>query len=81
MLVIVATMCGSMVMAQNASVSKPITVNIVKEIIPAILDIVPGSVEFVDKSGNNAIDANETCYIRFQVRNTGKGEGIVAKPK
>lgn len=73
--------CSSVMMAQNASVSNPISVNIVKEIIPAILDIVPGSVEFVDNSGNNAIDANETCYIRFQVRNTGKGEGIGCKAK
>ncbi|MCQ2323360.1 MAG: caspase family protein [Paludibacteraceae bacterium] len=80
-LVLVATMWSGLIMAQNAGVSKPISVNIVKEIIPAILDIVPGSVEFVDKSGNNAIDANETCYIRFQVRNTGKGDGIGCKVK
>lgn len=80
-LVLVAMICSGMMMAQNTSVSKPISVNIVKEIIPAILDIVPGSVEFVDNSGNNAIDANETCYIRFQVRNTGKGEGIGCKAK
>ena len=80
-LLFVVMTCSGMMMAQKANVSKPISVNIVKEIIPAILDIVPGSVEFVDKSGNNAIDANETCYIRFQVRNTGKGEGIGCKAK
>lgn len=79
--VFVVTACSGMMMAQSVGVSKPITVNIAKEIIPAILDIVPGSVEFVDNSGNNAIDANEICYIRFQVRNTGKGEGIGCKAK
>ena len=81
-LTLVILMASSMsLLAQKAGVSKPISVNIVKEIIPANLNIVPGSVEFVDNSGNNAIDANETCYIRFQVQNTGKGDGIGCKAK
>lgn len=66
-------------MAQTKGMSKPISVHIVKEIKPANLNIVSGSLEFVDKSGNNTIDANETCYIRFQIKNTGVGEGIGCK--
>ena len=66
-------------MAQTKGMSKSISVHIVKEIKPANLNIVSGSLEFVDKSGNNTIDANETCYIRFQIKNTGVGEGIGCK--
>lgn len=67
--------------AQTAGVSKPITVNIVREIHPAILDIVPGSVEFVDSNGNDAVDAGETCAVRFSVRNSGKGDGTGCRVK
>jgi hypothetical protein len=56
-------------------VSNTISVNIQKEVKPAILEIVEGSVRFVDPSGNNAIDANETCRILFAVKNTGVGDG------
>ena len=65
--------------AQTKGMSKSISVHIVKEIKPANLNIVSGSLEFVDKSGNNTIDANETCYIRFKIKNTGVGEGIGCK--
>ena len=74
--VIAISMSG---MAQTKGMSKSISVHIVKEIKPANLNIVSGSLEFVDKSGNNTIDANETCYIRFQIKNTGVGEGIGCK--
>ncbi|MGN0188706.1 MAG: caspase family protein [Candidatus Cryptobacteroides sp.] len=67
--------------AQTAGVSKPITVNIVREVLPAILDIVPGSVAFADSDGNEAIDAGETCLVRFQVRNSGKGDGTGCRVK
>lgn len=62
--------------AQNRSgVGSPKTFHIVKEVKPANLNIVSGSVELIDPSGSNAIDANETCYIRFQVTNSGIGDG------
>lgn len=60
--------------AQN-NVSAPIRVNIVKEVVPPILNYVPNSLEFIDPNGNNVINANETCKIRFKVVNNGKGEG------
>lgn len=59
----------------QSNVSNTISVNIQKEVKPAILEIVEGSVRFVDPSGNNAIDANETCRILFAVKNTGVGDG------
>ena len=65
---------GALVWAQS-NVSNTISVNIQKEVKPAILEIVEGSVRFVDPSGNNAIDANETCRILFAVKNTGVGDG------
>lgn len=67
----------------QSNVSAPIRLNIVKEVIPPILNYVPNSLEFIDPNGNNVINANENCKIRFQVVNTGKGEGYgcVAKIK
>ena len=56
--------------------SGKITLNVQKEVKPAIIELVPGSVAFIDGNGNNAIDANESCKIRFQVKNTGTGDGF-----
>ncbi len=55
------------------------SLNIQKEVKPAILNIVDNSVKFLDRSGNNAIDANEECTIQFKVTNTGMGDGIGCK--
>ena len=67
--------------AQTAGVSKPISVNIVREVHPAILDIVGGSVAFVDGNGNDAIDASEECRLCFSVRNSGQGDGTGCRVK
>ena len=40
-----------------------------------MLDVVPGTLKFVDQDNNGVIDANEKCVIRFQVKNSGRGEG------
>lgn len=61
--------------AQNENVSRVGSINVVKELKPAILEIVPGSIQFVDASGNNAINAEEQCKIVFQVENVGTGDG------
>ena len=55
--------------------SNVFSVNIQKEVKPAILELVPGSVTFIDPSGNNAIDANESCKIQLQIKNIGTGDG------
>ena len=63
------------VLLAQSNASQPMNFYIVKEIIPAVLDVIPGTLEFVDQDNNNVIDANETCKIRFQISNTGRGEG------
>ena len=49
----------SFVLVAQTNVSRTKSFHIVKEVRPPVLDIVQGSVQFVDVSGNNAIDANE----------------------
>lgn len=80
-LTICAVSLSIMAMAQSSAVSKIGSLNIQKEIKPAILNLVEGSVHFEDATANNAIDANETCYISFKVRNDGKGDGLGCKAR
>lgn len=62
------------VSAQSEGISEKGSLNIVKEIKPPILEMV-GNVSFEDNTGNNAIDANEKCYITMTVKNVGLGDG------
>lgn len=43
---------------------------------PPILEVASNSIRFVDPNGNNAIDANETCFIDMNIENVGKGDAI-----
>ena len=61
-------------MAQS-NISTPMDFYIEEEVVPAVLNVVPGTLQFVDQDHNNVIDANETCKIRFQISNTGRGDG------
>lgn len=74
-ILMICLLCPAMMAMAQSNVSKPKAFNVVKEVKPPILDIVPGSLQFVDASGNNAIDANETCYIKFRINNSGMGDG------
>lgn len=67
-------MCAVSLVAQS-NVSAPMDFYIEKEVVPAVLNVVPGTLQFVDQDNNNVIDANETCKIRFQISNTGRGDG------
>jgi len=40
---------------------------------PAFLSLVPQTLNFAEPSGNNAIDGNELCYIKFKIKNEGGG--------
>ena len=71
---IVLSMVATVLVAQS-NVSAPMDFYIEKEVVPAVLNIVPGTLQFVDQDNNNVIDANEACKIRFQIVNTGKGDG------
>ncbi len=57
-------------------IEKAVAVNTFDPSKPPILDIISNTVQFVDPNGNNAIDADETCFIRFKVENTGAGDAI-----
>lgn len=61
--------------AQNSGITKPKAFSVAKEVKPPILQII-GEPQFIDPSGNNAIDANEQCKIVMTVKNTGFGDGI-----
>lgn len=47
-----------------------------KQVVPPILDVVEGSVQFIDEDKNGFVNANEQCRIRLQVKNRGNGDGI-----
>ena len=74
-LFLLASLFVAMFVFSQSNKSKPMSFNIQKEVKPAILELVASSVEFVEPSGNNAIDANEECKIRLLVKNTGVGDG------
>lgn len=78
-LLVLFALCPALVAVGQSNVSKPKAFNVVKEVKPPVLDIVPGSLQFFDATGNNAIDANETCYIKFKIQNTGLGDGIACR--
>lgn len=57
------------------NVSAPMDFNIQKEVVPAVLSVVPRTLQFVDEDDNGVIDANEQCKVRFQIVNEGRGDG------
>lgn len=59
----------------QSNISTPMDFYIEEEVVPAVLNVVPGTLQFVDQDHNNVIDANEACKIRFQILNSGKGDG------
>ena len=71
---IVAMLFANLIFSQY-NVSAPMDFYIQKEEVPAVLDVVPNTLQFVDEDNNNVIDANEKCKIRFQIINSGRGDG------
>ncbi len=65
----------------QSNVSAPMNFHIERGIVPPILSIVPGTMQFVEEDNNGVIDANERCKIRFQVENTGRGDGYACVAK
>ena len=68
-------------LAQSSSSSQPVSFRIEKEVVPPMLQMVAGSLQFKDGNGNKLINANEQCYISMKICNTGKGDayGCTAK--
>ena len=73
--IVIGCTLSTLVLFAQSNISAPMDFYIEKEVVPAILNIVPGTLQFVDQDNNNVIDANETCKIRFQISNTGRGDG------
>ncbi|NQU81521.1 MAG: hypothetical protein HQ543_08385, partial [Bacteroidetes bacterium] len=46
---------------------------------PPFIEVVSGSLQFIDSDDNNKIDANENTRIRFELKNTGYGAGLNLK--
>ena len=59
----------------QSNISQPMDFHIEKEVLPPMLNVVPGSVKFIDTDNNNVVDANEHCSIRFTIVNSGRGDG------
>ncbi|NQV02074.1 MAG: caspase family protein [Bacteroidia bacterium] len=76
-LVILLILHSSFLKAQQAVEGKSpsYSFSITKEVKPPILNIVDGSVRFVEPGGNDIIDAGEMCRILFSLENTGYGVG------
>ena len=74
-----AILLASITTAQEtvSGVSKSGYVSITKDPPkPPYLEIVPGSLQFIDDDDNNKIDANGSATIQFQLQNTGTGKGL-----
>ena len=69
----IVALCG-IALAQG-NYSAPKSFHIVKQIVPPVLDVVDGSVQFIDEDKNGFINAKEQCKIRLQVKNSGMGDG------
>lgn len=65
----------------QTNTSTPMSFHIEKDVVPPLLKVMPHSLSYVDKDKNGVIDANETCMIRFEITNSGRGDayGCVAK--
>ena len=75
----IVLLLSTCLMAQQSATTPKKFFNIQKVVIPAILQVVDGSVVFEDADGNQTINALETCYIRMKVTNTGRGDGYGCK--
>ena len=59
----------------QSNISQPMDFYIERDVLPPMLNVVPGSVKFIDTDNNNVVDANEHCSIRFTIINSGRGDG------
>ena len=59
----------------QSNISQPMNFRIEKDVLPPLLRVMPNSQSFVDQNKNGVIDANETCKVRFEITNDGRGDG------
>ena len=71
----------SMTNFAQTDTSIPMSFHIEKDVVPPLLKVMSQSQQFMDQDQNGVIDANEQCFIRFEVTNNGRGDafGCVAR--
>jgi hypothetical protein len=71
----IACLCALPIMAQRKASTQPMQFDMDASRLPANINLIPGTLEFSDPNNDRTIGANEQCVIRFQVSNTGLGDG------
>lgn len=68
-------LCALPLMAQRKASTQPMQFDMDATRLPANINLIPGTLEFSDPNNDRTIGANEQCTIRFQISNTGLGDG------
>ena len=68
--------CALQLMAQRKVSTPPMAFDIDATRLPANINLIPGTLEFIDNNDDHTIGANEQCIVRFQISNTGLGDGV-----
>lgn len=63
-------------MAQRKASTPPLAFDMDATRLPANINLIPGTLEFIDNNDDHTIGANEHCTVRFQISNTGLGDGV-----
>lgn len=74
-LVTLCVLCVWSNLIAQSNISQPMNFRIEKDVLPPLLRVMPNSQSFVDQNKNGVIDANETCKVRFEITNDGRGDG------
>lgn len=74
-LVYLLFLCALPLMAQRKASTQPMQFDMDATRLPANINLIPGTLEFSDPNNDRTIGANEQCVIRFQISNTGLGDG------
>jgi hypothetical protein len=77
----ISFLCCFVSAAQTEFISKPYSFNIGKSVTPPLLSLVEGSLSFQDSDGNGVINSNEKCSVKFEIGNSGSGDGLNLKAK
>ena len=59
--------CVLPVMAQRKVSTPPMAFDMDATRLPANINLIPGTLEFIDNNDDHTIGANEHCTVRFQI--------------
>ena len=74
-LLYLACLLALSLLAQRKVSTPPMSFDMDATRLPANINLISGTLEFIDANNDHTIGANEQCIIRFQVSNTGEGDG------